>query len=84
MATAAPYLDNFMMDLDSEPKPTYLSPSHKLTLWTLQSQRVIVMIFQGKIIQRLHISSEVLTMSELKFRKLRGYSALAYTLSSRS
>lgn len=62
-----------MMDLDSEPKSTNLSPSHRFTLWTLQSQSAIVMIFWGKIIQRLHISKEVLTISELKFRNLRGY-----------
>lgn len=65
-----------MMDLDSEPKSTNLSPSHRFTLWTLQSQSAIVMIFWGKIIQRLHISKEVLTISELKFRNLRGYMPL--------
>lgn len=75
---------NFTMDLDSEPKPTYLSPSHKLTLWTLQSQRAIVMIFRGKIIQRLHCQQQSFDYKWAKIQKAQRVHALASTFSSRS
>lgn len=83
MTTAVPYLDIISWwTWDSEPKSRYLSPSHKFTLWSnFQSQIVITMIFRGKIIQRLQISSRVLTVSELQFGKHRVHT-LAHSFSS--
>ena len=61
-----------------------MSPSHTQTLCSnFQSQTVIIMIFRGKIIQRLQISIKILTISELQFRKRKAHT-LVYSLSIRS